>query len=284
MTVDCYTTGRNDVCATADNFCYAEVEYLYDLYLERDEYDVRYLTPDPFPYNYYVDYLNRPKVQQAIGAFVNYTDSNSAVGNAFGNTGDDDRTQGAVQDCRDLIDQGIYLVQFNGDADYICNWIGNEAVVDKIDAPGYASAGYTNISTSDDIVHGQVKQSANFAFARIYEAGHEVPFYQPVVALEMFDRAINGLDIATGEERVEKGCGYQTQGTKRSTYMEGNATVQFEVTPANATYNTMTDEPGPPMGGKRVKRSSEVRKSIDRRGRLTRPVERRMGAMGWPRT
>lgn len=33
----------------ADNFCYAEVENLYDVYLKRDEYDVRELTPDPFP-------------------------------------------------------------------------------------------------------------------------------------------------------------------------------------------------------------------------------------------
>lgn len=26
-----------------------QVEYLYDVYLKRDEYDVRELTPDPFP-------------------------------------------------------------------------------------------------------------------------------------------------------------------------------------------------------------------------------------------
>jgi len=37
-----------------------------------------------------------------------------------------------------------------------------------------------------------VKQSGHFAFVRIYESGHEVPFYQPLASLEMFERAICG--------------------------------------------------------------------------------------------
>jgi hypothetical protein len=110
---------------------------------------------------------------------------------------------------------------------------------------GMSSAGYENISTSDDIVHGVVKQSDNFAFARIYEAGHEVPFYQPVVALEMFERVINGYDVATGKTKVSKGCGYSTTGPSESIYREGNGTVQFKVLPSDATYNTDTNEPNP---------------------------------------
>lgn len=120
MILMCRKTLRNDVCSAADNFCYAEVEYLFDIATGRDEYDVRYLVPDPFPYNYYPDYLNSPKVQQAIGAYVNFSDSNSAVGGAFGNTGDDARLQGAIGDSRKLIEGGTYTVQFSGDADYIC--------------------------------------------------------------------------------------------------------------------------------------------------------------------
>ena len=45
-----------------------------------------------------------------------------------------------------------------------------------MDSPGFSSAGYANISTSDDLVHGVSKQSDNFAFVRIYEAGHEGNF------------------------------------------------------------------------------------------------------------
>ena len=174
MTLECYSTKRSDVCSAADNFCYTEVEYLLDAYAQRDEYDIRELTPDRFPYTYYIDYLNSPKVQQAIGAYTNFSESSATVGSAFGTTGDDDRLQGAVTDTTKLVNQGVYVVMFNGDADYICNWIGNEVVANNIGAPGWTDAGYTDISTSDGIVHGAVKQSDNFVFARIYEAGHEV--------------------------------------------------------------------------------------------------------------
>jgi hypothetical protein len=112
-----------------------------------------------------------------------------------------------------------------------------------INAPGYCDAGFTNISTSDNIVHGQVKQSGLFSFLRIYESGHEVPFYQPLAALEIFERALKQADIATGKDMISGA--YKTQGTPTSTYREGNATVQFEVTPSNATYNTALNAPDP---------------------------------------
>lgn len=112
-----------------------------------------------------------------------------------------------------------------------------------IKAEGYSKAGFTNISTSDKVVHGQVKQSGTFSFLRIYESGHEVPFYQPLASLEIFERALKQIDIATGKEKIKHD--YKTVGTPTSTYREGNATVQFEVTPKNATYNTALNAPDP---------------------------------------
>ena len=51
MTLDCYTTGINEVCSTADNFCYNQVENVLDIVVNRDEYDVRYIYPRPLPTN-----------------------------------------------------------------------------------------------------------------------------------------------------------------------------------------------------------------------------------------
>jgi carboxypeptidase C (cathepsin A) len=246
----CAESGINEICSYYDNFCYLEVENIYDIVLNRDEYDMRELMPDPFPYEFYTDYLNTPHVQEAIGAFVNFSESSNAVSNAFGTTGDDGRRLQTVADMLKLIEANLTVIMYTGDADYNCNWLGGEVVSNEIGAPGFKNAGYTNITTSDGIVHGQVKQAGKFAFLRIYESGHEVPFYQPVVALEMFERAVKGLDIATGKEVVKKG--YLTKGTLKSTYREGNSTIQFKNVGTDRTYNTTTNRPNPP---KRARRS-----------------------------
>ena len=188
----CYAIGTNAVCSAADNFCANLVEEPYDNILNRDEYDFRELMPDPFPYGFYVDYLNTPMVQSAIGAYQNFTESNNAVGTDFGSTGDDGREEGTVEDMLKLLEQGVTVMMYTGDADYNCNWLGGEVVSNEVGQPGFATAGYVNISTSDDIVHGQVKQSGAFSFARIYESGHEVPF----VSVLPFSRPLHYLHIS----------------------------------------------------------------------------------------
>lgn len=116
QTRQCYATGRNDICSTADNFCASKVENMYDIYSGRDEYDMRELTPDPFPYSFYVDYLNSPKVQAAIGAYQNFSESSQTVGNSFSSTGDDDRESGTIQHVRNLLKAGVQVVMYFGDA------------------------------------------------------------------------------------------------------------------------------------------------------------------------
>lgn len=100
-----------------------------------------------------------------------------------------------------------------------------------------------------------MKQSGKFAFLRIYESGHEVPYYQPIVSLEFFERAIKGKDIASGEETVKSN--YKTNGTAKSTYREGNSTIQFDVIETGTTtYNTTTNEPNPVTNGTSVAKRS----------------------------
>ena len=85
--LNCSSTRDNSLCSTADNYCAANVESVYDNVLGRDEYDIRELEPDPFPPEFYVDYLNAPEIQRSIGATVNYSEFSAAVGNAFNITG-----------------------------------------------------------------------------------------------------------------------------------------------------------------------------------------------------
>ena len=44
---ECAATRSNDICSAADNYCADNVESIYDEVLNRDEYDIRELEPDP---------------------------------------------------------------------------------------------------------------------------------------------------------------------------------------------------------------------------------------------
>ena len=47
--------------------------------------------------------------------------------------------------------------------------LGGEVVSNEVEAPGFKDAGYVNLTTSDGITHGQVRQSSSFSFVRIYQ-------------------------------------------------------------------------------------------------------------------
>lgn len=172
---DCYRTQNDLVCSSADTFCAKEVENPFDVYLERDEYDARFKStddsPDPFPYNYYKKYLNQPEVQAALGVYTNYTDSSPTASAAFASTGDDARESQTIENIRSILAEGVTVAIYVGDSDYNCNIVGQVEVVDEIAAAGFDKAGFTNLTTSDGIVHGQVKQSGTFSFTRFYVSG-----------------------------------------------------------------------------------------------------------------
>jgi carboxypeptidase C (cathepsin A) len=232
----CKVTNNSQICATA-NICNS-VSRFYDA-TGRDVYDIREPANDPFPPDNYIAYLNTLEVLTAIGAYQNYTECSAAPD--FQGPNDFIAGTGLIQDLNDLITQDVNIVLYHGDADFICNWMGGEVVANEIDAPGFSQAGYENISTPDKVVHGQVKQAATFSFVRVYEAGHEVPFYQPELALTLFSRAISRKDIATGQ--LDANSSYKSVGTPESLFREGNATVQFRSPPPGSQYNTTTGEP-----------------------------------------
>jgi hypothetical protein len=242
----CAATGDNKICADADEYCGDNVDGRWNI-TNRDETEIRELNPDPFLYSFYVDYLNTVKVQQAISAYTNFSAASQVVADAFNSTGDDARESNTIEDIKYLLAKGVSVNLYFGDADYSCNWYGGEAVAELIDVDGWDNAGYVNVTTSDGIVHGQVKQAGNFSFARVYYAGHEAPFYQPVLLLEMLQRVIGGKDVATGQFVPD--AYYRTQGPKESTFREGNSTVQWEIVYQNTTYNLSAHAPGVPWPG-----------------------------------
>ena len=100
------------------------------------------------------------------------------------------------------------------------NWFGGEQVSLNLNyshAAEFKKAGYAPL-TVNGTQYGEVRQYGNFSFARIYEAGHEVPFYQPEASLAFFKRHINHLDVATG--KVKLTSTYSTSGNVETTHTE----------------------------------------------------------------
>ncbi|KAF2674830.1 alpha/beta-hydrolase [Microthyrium microscopicum] len=199
------TFGANDTvnaaCLSAQNGCNTVIN-AYPSQLS--VYDIRQMQPSPFPSNAYAEYLNLRTVQKAIGAAVNYTDSSDAVFKAFLSTGDVIRAD-PISDLATLLQMGVRVALIYGDADYICNWFGGEAVANALAAsvPSYASVysntGYAEVVVNSSYVGGSVKQYGNLTFVRVYDAGHQVPAYQPETAFTIFARVLQGSSIATGE-------------------------------------------------------------------------------------
>jgi carboxypeptidase C (cathepsin A) len=68
------------------------------------------------------------------------------------------------------------------------NWFGGEAIslaVDYTHKKEFGNAGYAPMVV-DGTEYGEVRQYGNFSFARIYEAGHEIPYYQRMSPYQTF--------------------------------------------------------------------------------------------------
>jgi hypothetical protein len=161
--------------------------------------DITHQRADPFPAPHMYGYLTEESVLSALGVPVNYSETSSAVSTQFQNTLDI-LSGGYLDSVAYLLDSGIKVHMMYGDRDYAGNWIGGELASLAIPysrQDEFKETGYAPLLTSDG-VSGMTRQLGNFSFTRVFQAGHEVPSYQPEAAYEIFMRATLGRDIPTG--------------------------------------------------------------------------------------
>ena len=84
-------------------------------------------------------------------------------------------------------------------------------------ADAFRNAGYAPLQVGEEHL-GDVRQSGNFTFVRVFDAGHAIPFYQPEAAFTIFNRTLLGLDIATGQQKISDD--YHTEGPAESAYSQ----------------------------------------------------------------
>ncbi|KAM3421197.1 Carboxypeptidase [Cercospora zeina] len=223
------------ICAQAGNMCRDNVESLYYTYGDRGTYDIRHPSDDPTPGSPYADYLNQAEIQDAIGVDLNYTNSNSDIYWQFQSTGDFIYPN-FLEDLEEILHSGVRVALMYGDADYICNWFGGEAVSKQINYTHkheFNAAGYEPFVWGPGKVQaGETREYGNFSFTRVYQSGHEIPFYQPGPALAMFERVIGGLAMADGAEPVT--ANLTTTGSANTTHTANPADYSLPPTASAA--------------------------------------------------
>ncbi|RIB04518.1 peptidase S10 serine carboxypeptidase [Gigaspora rosea] len=91
-----------------------------------------------------------------------------------------------------LLENNIRVLIYAGDADFLCNWIGNEAWVKELQWSG--KEGFNNAKVSPWVNKntskqaGEVRTFKGLTFLRIFEAGHMPPYDQPSSSLDFFSR------------------------------------------------------------------------------------------------
>ncbi|KAF9564252.1 alpha/beta-hydrolase [Agrocybe pediades] len=191
----CYAAGTdansNTICRKADSFC---VQNLFSPAVgNRDSDDLRQTSPASFPPEFYVKFLGNATIKAKIGAESSYKECTNTPG--FTNTGDDART--LLPQLQALVDSGLKTLLWAGDADINCNWLGGHAsalAMNWTGAAELAQTPFTNMTINGSAV-AAIQNVLNFSFARVFQAGHEVPAFQPEAALEIFRQVVNGEQL-----------------------------------------------------------------------------------------
>ncbi|KAF8500349.1 serine carboxypeptidase [Russula emetica] len=194
--------GTNTVCSAAQAFCNGQI--LEPLAGNWNVYYVPTANPDPYP-PALEPYLQSSAVTSEIGSQSPspWVETNYEVYSQFAATGDWMRSSSPYLEM--VINSGVRTVVYDGDADYICNYIGVEAMVDSLDtnfSAEYASQIFTTY-TVNGMPAGLYKNAGTFSYLRVFGAGHQVPAYQwqgvprGAAALQMFTQIMSGNSLSS---------------------------------------------------------------------------------------
>ncbi|GAB9473942.1 Serine protease family s10 [Globisporangium polare] len=211
LTRECQEAPKNgSICADAQ-MCW-NVKLIQPFsYANRNNYDIRKpcnQTADGsgscYDMTYVEEYLDSPKVRRYINVDIDrvttWIESSPDVYQTF--TTDGDWSMGFHTYVADMLNDGLRVLIYAGDADYMCNWQGNRAWTLDLDwsgKAGYNAATERAFVTHDPLIAnatavdaGVLRSFENFAFLRIFNAGHMVPMDQPAVSLEMINKFFKG--------------------------------------------------------------------------------------------
>ncbi|CEJ90372.1 hypothetical protein VHEMI06161 [[Torrubiella] hemipterigena] len=192
----CYDTDSAWTCVPAAIYCNSQFIAPYQK-TGQNVYDIREECKDTenlcyTATKYISDYLNDPAVKSALGVEIDtYQSCNTDINMKFLFKGDWMKPMHHF--IPTLLEQ-IPVLIYAGDADFICNWLGNRAWVEQLEWNGQAKYAKAKTSklTVDGSDYGNVRSAQNFTFMQIYQAGHMVPYDQPKASNDFFNRWLRG--------------------------------------------------------------------------------------------
>ncbi|KAG5920335.1 hypothetical protein E4U53_003931 [Claviceps sorghi] len=185
----CYDGHDAELCSRASNSCYASVMSVY----RGNKYDILNVNGTGQT-SYATAFLNSTHTKKVLGVEVDrqYQECSTDVYHDFVSSGDWMLpAQGPVPDILAQVPVLIYA----GDADFICNWLGNRAWVNALEWPGksaFNSAKVKDLRVGSGRKYGTVRAAQGLAFMRIFKAGHGVPQYEGEGSLDFVNRWMGG--------------------------------------------------------------------------------------------
>jgi len=209
----CYSNPSRFTCVPATLYCWSSI-YGPIQSLNKNPYDVRQPCDrqvNPLCYdemNWIENYLNRDDIRSELGvpSDMKFESCNNDVNRAFQMSGDNMHNSAAL--IPDILNNGVRLLIYAGEDDFMCNYLGNERWMMALKTEfseefqhkshkylsRYTLGGdNSTVVEADSKGHVGMVRSAgpgagNFTYVSLYESGHMVPHDQPEIASELINK------------------------------------------------------------------------------------------------
>jgi len=197
------------VCGDA-GACWATTQYLPLLGALRSPYDIRQecetaitnATECILKVPNVKAYLDLPEVREFLGVHPSRKEwilLNTTINAAFFGPPSYSGFQSVADKVSELLDAGLRVMLYAGDADLLCNVYAIEATANKLDwfgSAGFNVAKERPYSTSSGLEGaGTVRSFSRLTFVKLYNAGHMAPGDQPEVALDMIAKFLRNDEL-----------------------------------------------------------------------------------------
>ncbi|RHZ10396.1 hypothetical protein DYB26_008707 [Aphanomyces astaci] len=192
----------SNVCDDALGFCHGNLVTPLFTTTSRNPYDIRLDCPGQqgvgcYDFSYIEAFLNSPGTMAKLGVNTDrvpvWKECNFDINQQFSL----DWMKVYSQLVPPLLEDGIRVLIYAGDADLMVNWQGNEAWT--LALPWSGQREFKRATEKPTLFQGkQVGYSRsyeNLAFLRVFNAGHMVPMDQPEVALAIVDSFLRNEEL-----------------------------------------------------------------------------------------